>query len=329
MVSERRERSGSRERRGRSGSREKKREKKRERSGSREGGRRSRSRERKRSRSREGRRRPSVDRKLERSESRERRRREGTPPGRRGEEGGGRRGEEGGGGGGRGGGGGGGGRGDQKCFECSEVGHIARDCPQKGGGRGGGGECYKCHQPGHFARECPGEGGGGGGGGGAMKESERYGLQKGKEPPAGVLTGANAGEAEVEKEGVNMGLSGALTEDTNTFNGVVIKYSEPPEARIPKRRWRFYVFKGSETLPTLHLHRQSAYLMGRDRKVSDLPIDHPSASKQHAVFQYRLVTRKKEDGGDSNKCTITLTVIVTMPSLITSITSMCTAHCAG
>jgi len=103
-------------------------------------------------------------------------------------------------------------------------------------------------------------------------------------------------EKPVEKEGVNLGLSGALTEDANTFNGVVIKYSEPPEARIPKRRWRFYQFKGEEVLPTLHLHRQSAYLMGRDRKVCDLPIDHPSCSKQHAAFQFRMVSRKKEDG---------------------------------
>ena len=30
------------------------------------------------------------------------------------------------------------------------------------------------------------------------------------------------------------------------------------------------MFKGEETLPTLHLHRQSAYLMGRDRKVMRL-----------------------------------------------------------
>jgi len=81
----------------------------------------------------------------------------------------------------------------------------------------------------------------------------------------------------------------------------VIKYAEPPEARKPKRRWRFYVFKGSETLPTLHLHRQSAYLMGRDRKVCDLPIDHPSCSKQHAAFQYRMVSRKKDDGTDANR----------------------------
>ena len=37
-------------------------------------------------------------------------------------------------------------------------------------------------------------------------------------------------------------------QETNTFKGVVIKYSEPPEARKPKRRWRFYVFKVSFSL---------------------------------------------------------------------------------
>jgi len=110
------------------------------------------------------------------------------------------------------------------------------------------------------------------------------------------------GEGEVkEKEGINLGLSGALTKDVNTFNGIVIKYAEPPEARIPKRRWRFYVFKGDEVMPTLHIHRQSAYLIGRDRKVCDLPVDHPSCSKQHAAFQYRLVSKKKTDGTEGSK----------------------------
>ena len=28
------------------------------------------------------------------------------------------------------------------------------------------------------------------------------------------------------------------------MNGVVVKYSEPPEARKPKKKWRLYVFKG-------------------------------------------------------------------------------------
>lgn len=94
----------------------------------------------------------------------------------------------------------------------------------------------------------------------------------------------------------NFGLSGALTEDTNTFRGVVIKYNEPPEARIPKRRWRLYPFKNDEPLPVMYIHRQSAYLMGRQRRIADIPIDHPSCSKQHAVFQYRLVEFTRADG---------------------------------
>lgn len=98
------------------------------------------------------------------------------------------------------------------------------------------------------------------------------------------------------KEKPNFETSGKLTEDTNTFKGVVIKYNEPPEARKPKRRWRLYIFKGTNSLPFLPMHRQSAYLIGRDRRVADIPVDHPSCSKQHAVFQYRLVDYKRPDG---------------------------------
>ncbi|XP_005353322.1 smad nuclear-interacting protein 1 [Microtus ochrogaster] len=98
------------------------------------------------------------------------------------------------------------------------------------------------------------------------------------------------------KEKPSFELSGALLEDTNTFRGVVIKYSEPPEARIPKKRWRLYPFKNDEVLPVMYLHRQSAYLLGRHRRIADIPIDHPSCSKQHAVFQYRLVEYTRADG---------------------------------
>lgn len=94
----------------------------------------------------------------------------------------------------------------------------------------------------------------------------------------------------------NFGLSGKLAEDTNVFNGVVIKYNEPPEARKAKRRWRLYPFKGDQSLPIIPLHRQSAYLLGRSRLIADIPIDHPSCSKQHAVLQFRLVDYKRDDG---------------------------------
>uniref|UniRef100_A0A6P4F2W8 FHA domain-containing protein DDL n=1 Tax=Drosophila rhopaloa TaxID=1041015 RepID=A0A6P4F2W8_DRORH len=108
-------------------------------------------------------------------------------------------------------------------------------------------------------------------------------------------------EEPVDKEKPNFGLSGALTEDTNKVNGVVVKYSEPPEARKPKRRWRLYPFKGETALPTLHIHRQSCFLVGRDRKVVDLAVDHPSCSKQHAALQYRLVPFEREDGSNGKR----------------------------
>ncbi|XP_066249946.1 smad nuclear-interacting protein 1 [Euwallacea similis] len=99
----------------------------------------------------------------------------------------------------------------------------------------------------------------------------------------------------------NFGLSGKLTEETNTYKGVVIKYSEPPEARKPRRRWRLYPFKGDKALQTLYIHRESAYLIGRDRNVVDLPVDHPSCSKQHAALQYRLVPFTREDGSTGKR----------------------------
>ncbi|XP_007904939.1 smad nuclear-interacting protein 1 [Callorhinchus milii] len=106
----------------------------------------------------------------------------------------------------------------------------------------------------------------------------------------------NGGESTQPKEEPSFELSGALAEDANTFRGVVIKYSEPPESRIPKKRWRLYPFKNDEPLPVMHIHRQSAYLLGRQRRIVDIPIDHPSCSKQHAVLQYRLVGYTRNDG---------------------------------
>ncbi|KAJ3017409.1 UNVERIFIED_CONTAM: hypothetical protein HDU68_011693 [Siphonaria sp. JEL0065] len=97
-------------------------------------------------------------------------------------------------------------------------------------------------------------------------------------------------EKEKPKETANFGVSGALTAEANTFKGVVLKYSEPQEARKPTvAKYRLYTFKGKEQIDMIQVSRQSAYLFGRDRLVADIPVDHPSISKQHAVLQYRLV----------------------------------------
>lgn len=56
------------------------------------------------------------------------------------------------------------------------------------------------------------------------------------------------------------------------------------------------MFKDSEQVDLLHIHRQSAYLIGRDPLAADILLDHPSCSKQHAAFQYRYVRGKDEHG---------------------------------
>lgn len=82
---------------------------------------------------------------------------------------------------------------------------------------------------------------------------------------------------------------------------------------IPNTRWRLYVFRKKEPhadhlnkkddglLDTYHISRQSAYLFGRERKVADIPVDHPSLSKQHAVLQYRSLPSKQQIIGEGTK----------------------------
>ncbi len=41
----------------------------------------------------------------------------------------------------------------------------------------------------------------------------------------------------------------------------------------------------------LPIHKQTCYFFGRERRVADIPTDHPSCSKQHAILQYRSAAR--------------------------------------
>ncbi|CAK9175520.1 unnamed protein product [Ilex paraguariensis] len=100
-----------------------------------------------------------------------------------------------------------------------------------------------------------------------------------------------------EKQKPSFELSGKLAAETNRVRGVTLLFNEPPDARKPDVRWRLYVFKGGEVLnEPLYVHRQSCYLFGRERRVADIPTDHPSCSKQHAVLQYRQVEKEQPDG---------------------------------
>ncbi|KAK7305064.1 hypothetical protein VNO77_42963 [Canavalia gladiata] len=102
---------------------------------------------------------------------------------------------------------------------------------------------------------------------------------------------------EKQKQKPSFELSGKLAAETNRVRGVTLLFNEPPEARKPDIKWRLYVFKAGEVLnEPLYIHRQSCYLFGRERRVADIPTDHPSCSKQHAVIQFRQVENEQSDG---------------------------------
>lgn len=114
-----------------------------------------------------------------------------------------------------------------------------------------------------------------------------WGLQPLERDEPSEATGAS----KAPKEQANFETTGKLAEASNTVNGVALKWSEPSDAAKPTKRWRLYVFKGKEALEPYQVHRQSAYLLGRERRVVDIPLDHPSCSSQHAVLQFRMTTK--------------------------------------
>lgn len=114
-------------------------------------------------------------------------------------------------------------------------------------------------------------------------------------------------EPVTKKQEVNFGLSGKLAAETNTYKGVEVKYNEPPEARTPSKKWRLYVFKGDKQIgelrfscfcrstamdshrtlymiDLLHIHRQSAFMVGRDRVVSAEQKNECTSATVHGIY---------------------------------------------
>ena len=110
-------------------------------------------------------------------------------------------------------------------------------------------------------------------------------------------------EPEKPKEKPNYGTTGVLAAASNSIaqadgTTVTLKYHEPPEARKPPPRdqWKMFVFKGGDIVDTVDLGARSCWLVGRDAAVVDLPAEHPSISKQHAVVQFRYTEKRNEFG---------------------------------
>jgi smad nuclear-interacting protein 1 len=131
------------------------------------------------------------------------------------------------------------------------------------------------------------------------RPDERIARRDGEVRARGSAPPTTAAEPPKDKEQANFNTTGLLAAASNTMNGVVLKYSEPSEARKPpgNQRWCLIVFKDADIIDTVELNANSCWLVGRDRAVADLPVDHPSCSKQHAVIQFRFLT-KTGDFGD-------------------------------
>ncbi|AEO59897.1 hypothetical protein MYCTH_2308539 [Thermothelomyces thermophilus ATCC 42464] len=121
-------------------------------------------------------------------------------------------------------------------------------------------------------------------------QSDSFAISKGEEP-------------EKPKEKPNFANSGLLAAASNTITqadgtAVTLKYHEPPEARKPPPRdlWKLFIFKGQDIIDTIELSTRSCWLIGRDLAVVDLPAEHPSISKQHAVIQFRYTEKRNEYG---------------------------------
>jgi len=118
------------------------------------------------------------------------------------------------------------------------------------------------------------------------------------------------------KEKANFKPTGLLAAETNKVivgsgmnsQAVVLKYHEPPEARKPppSAAWVMYIFKGTspDPLDTIPLHLRSCWLLGREAAVADILVEHPSLSKQHAVFQFRHVISKDQWGEKKGKVSL-------------------------
>jgi len=113
------------------------------------------------------------------------------------------------------------------------------------------------------------------------------GKGKGKD---GGKDGPLDGEEQAPKEEPNFEASGLLGLEDNSKNGVPLKFTMPPECRLPPMKWRIYIFAKQEEKPKIvHVHRMLGILFGKDRRVADIPTDHPTCSKQQAVLHYRYM----------------------------------------
>ncbi|KAF4585935.1 SMAD/FHA domain-containing protein [Ophiocordyceps camponoti-floridani] len=118
-----------------------------------------------------------------------------------------------------------------------------------------------------------------------------------------IVRGDASGDSTQPKEKPNLASTGTLAAASNSVtqddgSSTTLKYHEPAEARTPPSRdqWRLFVFRDGEVIDEIALSLKSCWLVGRQAAVVDVLTPNPTASKQHAVIQFRHVETSNKYG---------------------------------
>ena len=108
----------------------------------------------------------------------------------------------------------------------------------------------------------------------------------------------------IEKEKPNFEPSGILQKDlqdeynASMNNKVAINYKPPSDSVIPEEVWFLFKFlkDKNEADETYKLVGKEFFLIGKDNRICDIHIKQKNISRQHAVIQFRKITKNNKDG---------------------------------
>jgi len=114
----------------------------------------------------------------------------------------------------------------------------------------------------------------------------------------------NEEEEIIEKEKPNFEPSGILQKDlqdeynASMNNKVAINYKPPSDSVIPEEIWFLFKFlkDKKEADETYKLVGKEFFLIGKDNRICNIHIKQKNISRQHAVIQFRKITKNNKDG---------------------------------
>ena len=125
-----------------------------------------------------------------------------------------------------------------------------------------------------------------------------------KKPKAFIVKKAKPAQETIEKEMPNFEPSGILQEDLqNEYNAymnnkVAINYKPPSDSVFPEEIWFLFKFikDKKDADETYKLVGKEFFVIGKDDRVCDIHIKQKNISRQHAVIQFRKITKNNKEG---------------------------------